>query len=269
MNAFILHFTFEYRNGLRNKSHMFMNYLFPLGFYFMMGAVMANTNPFFNDVAIPAMMVFTIITGTLLGLPTPLVEARETGILRSYKVNAVPPASVLFIPALTSALHLFVVSMIITATAPLLFDAPLPLNLPALFLCYILTYFACSGLGLLIGVISANTQVATMCSQFIYLPSMLVGGLMVPANILPTALQNLGRLLPATHAMNALRSLAMGYETTVSPWLSLGILLAGGIAACTLASALFSWDSKNTKRHNPLFALLALVPYAITVFLLP
>jgi len=45
MNAFINHFAFEFRTGIRNKQLLLMNYLFPLGFYLMMGVVMAEIIP--------------------------------------------------------------------------------------------------------------------------------------------------------------------------------------------------------------------------------
>jgi ABC-2 type transport system permease protein len=45
MTAFTSHFAFEFKTGLRNPTAMLMNYLFPLGFYAMMGLVMTQINP--------------------------------------------------------------------------------------------------------------------------------------------------------------------------------------------------------------------------------
>lgn len=87
MTAFIWNFTFELQNGMRNKSLLLMNYLFPLGFYFMVGSIMSGINPGFTDIMIPAMVVFAILSATILALPTPLVEAREAGILRITKLT--------------------------------------------------------------------------------------------------------------------------------------------------------------------------------------
>lgn len=270
MTAFVHNFAFELQNGLRNKSLLLMNYLFPLGFYFMVGSVMSSINPHFTEIMIPAMVIFTVLSGTILSLPTPLVEAREAGILRSYKINGVPSPSILAIPALTVGVHLFLVSAIITVTAPVVFNAPQPVNLPAFVLCYLVTLFACSGLGQLIGVISGNTQISVLWSQLVYLPSMLIGGLMIPSNILPTGLQKVSQLLPTTHAMQAFRALVMGYETAVSPWWTLLILMAGGITAFVIAGLLFSWDNRNLVRgRNPLLAVLALLPYILSVIFLP
>ena len=87
-----LHQSFRLRipAGIRNRTLLLMNYLLPLGFYLMMGFVMPEINPEFRAVLVPAMVVFAILAATLLGLPDPLVNAREAGIFRSYKINGVP-----------------------------------------------------------------------------------------------------------------------------------------------------------------------------------
>jgi len=264
MTAFLNHLSFEFRTGIRNRTLLLMNYLLPLGFYLMMGFVMAEINPPFREDIVPAMVVFAIMSATLLGLPEPLITARETGIFRSYKINGVPSLSILVIPALTTILHLTIVAAIITTTAPLLFDAPLPVN----WFSYVLTFFAmacaCAGISLLIGVISANARIQVLWSQLIYLPSMMIGGLMIPHSLLPDIAGKLAQLLPATQAMNAFRGLAMGKAADFSPWGSVISLFASGVLGVALAIYLFSWDRHNTKRRgHPLMALLVLLPYVI------
>jgi ABC-2 type transport system permease protein len=105
-------------------------------------------------------------------------------------------------------------------------------------------------------------------SQSIYLPSMILGGLMMPFSILPEALQRFSMMLPTTQSMNAFRGLALGLEADFNPLWSILILLAGGVLAFGLAIYLFNWDSKNkTRRGHPLMALLALLPYFASLFL--
>ena len=262
MTAFTNHFSLEFRTGIRNRTLLLMNYLFPLGFYLMMGFVMPVINPLFLETMIPAMVVFAILAASLLGLPDPLVTAREAGIFRSYKINAVPATSILSIPALTTGLHLAIVTVIITLSAPLLFDAPPPVNWLGYVLTFLVTTFALTGIGVLIGVISSSTRMTVLWSQLIFLPSMLLGGLMLPYSMLPAAVQKVAQLLPATQAMNALNGLAMGKVADFSPWGSIIILLTSGILAFGLANYLFSWDSHNsTRRGHPLLALLVLLPY--------
>ena len=268
MTVFINHFSFEFRTGIRNKQLLLMNYLFPLGFYLMMGFIMPAINPLFRPVIIPAMVVFAILAATMLGIPDPLVNARENGIFRSYKINGVPSFSILAIPALTTMLHLVIVAIIITASAPLLFEAPLPVNWLNYVVIFLAMALACTGIGVLIGVVSPSSRMTILWSQLVFVPSMLLGGLMVPYSMLPKAAGMLAQLLPATQAMNALNGLTMGGAADFSPWGSVIALAVSGVLAFGLASFLFSWDRRNTKRRgHPLLALLVLLPYVFVILL--
>lgn len=269
MSAFATHFNFEFKAGIRNKNLLLMNYLFPLGFYLMMGFIMPGINPFFKDTMIPAMITFAVMAATLLGLPDPLVNARETGVFRSYKINGIPAFNILFIAGLTTGLHLAIVALMIVISAPLLFDANLPTNSVNLAMTSFALSLACSGLGILIGVVSPSTRMTVLFSQIIFVPSMLLGGLMMPFSMLPETAQIVAQLLPATHAMNAFNGLTMGAAADFNPWASVMMLSTSGVLAFGLALYLFSWDSKNGKRRgHPALALLALVPYVVGILFL-
>jgi ABC-2 type transport system permease protein len=268
MKAFIQHFSFEFLTGIRNKNLLLLNYLFPLGFYLMMGFIMVDINPMFLDNVIPAMVIFGILSGTLLGIPDPLVNARENGIFRSYKINGVPSLSILLIPAITTIFHMVIVSSIITITAPLLFNAPQPINWANFILVFFATSVACTGLSVLIGIVSQSSRMTVLWSQLIFVPSMLLGGLMLPFSMLPETAQKVAQILPSTQAMNAINGLAMGGTADFSPWGSVFTLFAGGILAFGLAVYLFSWDSRNsTRKGHPLLGLLAFLPYLIQIIL--
>ncbi len=269
MNAFAQHLAFEFRTGLRNKDLLLLNYLFPLGFFLMMGVLMGGINPLFLETMIPAMVIFAILSGAILGLPNPLVDAREAGIFRSYRINGVPALSIVTIPALSSMFHAVIVSIIITALAPLLFVTPLPVDWLAYAVVVIVTAFACAGLGVLIGVISANSRVTILWSQLLYLPSMMLGGMMVPTSMLPQSLARLSALLPASHAMQAFIGLAYRQTTSWDGLWALAVLAAGGALAFVMAVVLFSWDSQNVTRRLPAAsAWLAMAPYVVAALLL-
>ncbi|MBA4376641.1 MAG: hypothetical protein C0401_10785 [Anaerolinea sp.] len=268
MKAFIHHFMFEFRSGVRNKQLLLMNYLFPLGFYLLMGFIMPSINPPFLETLVPALVVFSVLASTLLGIPDPLVNARENGIFRSFKINGVPSISVLSIPALTTTLHLALVTAVITITAPLFFKAPLPVNWINFVIVFLAITFSSACISVLIGVVSPSSRMTVLWSQIIFVPSMLLGGLMLPYNMLPEIAGKAARLLPASHAMNAFNSLAMGKAADFSPWGSVIVLILSGVLAFLLAIFLFSWDNRNAKRRgNTLLAILVLLPFVISIFL--
>jgi ABC-2 type transport system permease protein len=199
--------------------------------------------------------------GALLGMPSSLVTARDAGIFRTYKINGVPALSILLVPVLTSMLHSLLVTVVIALTAPVLFDGAAPANWPGFLLVFLASAFAFAGIGTLIGVVSSDARLTVLYSQLVFLPSMILGGLMLPASLLPPGLARLSLLLPTTYAMDAFSGLAMEAGGS-QPWLSLVILAAGGLLALGMSVLLFSWDSKNaTRRAHPALAVVAWVPY--------
>jgi len=268
MTAFTNHFAFEFKTGLRNSTLLLMNYLFPLGFYALMGLVMTQINPLFKDTIIPAMIVFATMASTLLGLPGPLVESREAGIFRSFKINGVSALSILAIPTITTIFHALIVSTIIALTARPFFSGINPSNWGMFALLVLLTVFTFGAIGALIGVISTGSRSTVLWSQIIFLPSMLLGGLMMPLDMLPESVRTFSSLLPSTHAMQAMLGLAYGQQTVIDPLVSALILLVSGLLAFGLAIYLFNWDTRNNaRRGHPMMALLVLVPYLVGIFL--
>ena len=266
MSAFTNHFLFEFKTGIRNPSAMLMLYMLPLGFYAAMGFIMVEINPAFKELLIPAMIVFAIMSSMILGFPTGLVEAREGGIYSSYKINSIPPISILVIPAISVGFHGLITSAIVAVTAVPLFDAAEPVNWLALFFITLLVVFTFSTLGMLIGVVSSSSRAVVLWSQLIYLPSILLGGMMIPLVLIPEAFQKFSGLLPSTYAMQAFLGYAFQQPTVIEPWVAIAVMVTSGILALALSIYLFNWDSRNdTRRGSPLMGLLILIPYLIAI----
>jgi ABC-2 type transport system permease protein len=144
------------------------------------------------------------------------------------------------------------------------FDGAAPVNWTGFFLVFLAAAFALAGIGALIGVVSTSSRMTVLLSQLVFLPSMILGGLMLPSSMLKGVLGKVALILPTTYTMDAFAGLAMGNSAGSHAWQSVGILLAGGLMAFGLALFLFSWDSKNsTRRGHPALALLAWLPYII------
>lgn len=262
MSALAIHLTFQFRSILRNPAQMFISYLFPLAFYAFMGLVMTEINPGFRDDLLPSMTIFAVLTGALLGLPGPLVDEREAGIYRAYRVNGVPAAAVLAMPALTLGFHALIAAALVAATAVPLFGAPLPASWVALALATVLGTAVFAALGTLIGVVSASSRATILLSQAVFLPSMLLGGLMVPVETLPSGAQVAALLLPTTWLAQLEQAVVYGREVLVDPALATAVLVASAVLTFAVAAYSFNWDSKNaTRRGHPALALLAILPF--------
>ena len=125
---------------------------------------------------------------------------------------------------------------------------------------------ATAGMSVVIGVVSANSRVVILWSQLVFIPSMLLGGIMIPYGELTPGVARASQLLPATQAMNAFSELAMGNVGGFNPWVSIAALLLSGAMGFGLALFLFSWDRHHTlRRGHPALGFLVMVPYVLTL----
>lgn len=268
MNAFLHHLTYDFRSGIRDRSQLFMNYLFPLVVFALMSSLMGAVNPTFKGQMLPAMTIFALLSAALLSLPGTLVNARESGVFRSFRINGVPASSLLAIPPLGGLVHMAVVAVVIAMLGPTVFGGAAPASIAGYVLAGLLAYASLASLGVLIGVASPDHRATMLLGQFIYLPSMLLSGLMMPASLLPPALAKVALLLPASHAMRVFLALGMHPDAGPFPWASVAALVTGTALCFALAAFLFQWDSRMSQPNKrAALAVLGLLPYAVVALL--
>lgn len=242
---------------------MLMNYLFPLAFFFAVGLFMTRINPLFTEIMVPGMILFAVMSSTLLSLPGTMVTNREAGIFRSFRVNGVPAGSLIIIPMIGCLFHTVLASGLITVASPLLYGGRLPVNWGWFVIVFFLVSLSLNSLGVLIGIVSRSSRAAILLAQAFYIPSVLLGGLMVPESMIPDSLKIVASLFPATHGIRAFSTFAFS-ETplTFNASIPLLVLFASFIINTALCFLLFQWDTKpaSTKRLIP--AVFALAPFA-------
>ncbi len=261
MRAFLHHLAFEFRSGLRDKGHLLMNYLFPLVFFGLMGGLMSGINPGFRQTLIPAMSLFALMCGNLLSLPTALVASRENGLFRAYRINGVPSWAALSVPPLANLIHMALVTAMIAILGHLFFAAPLPASWSWFCLSWLAVETSLAGFGVLIATLASSSRSVVLISQLVYIPSIVLGGLMMPASILPAGLARLSRALPATHGMEAF---AGGPDAGAS----LAILAAGALVSFGASLLVYEWEPRSGRPvGRKLLGLLALAPYALAMLI--
>lgn len=268
MRAFLHHFAYDFKTGIRDRSKLLMFYLFPLVFFVLVGGLMASVNPGFKKTMIPAMVIFAFMCAALLSLPSLLVNAREAGVFRSYRINGVPAVSILSIPVIGTGVHMVVITLIISLAGARLYGGASPVTPVGFVAAALLSYIVYAGIGSLIGVAAGNTTVSILVGQLVYIPSIMLGGLMVPSSLLPVTLQRISLLLPATHCMRVFLHLGMGGDPGATPVLSLCVLASSAVLSFALAAFAFEWDSRASQPSRKAFAaLLAITPYAVAALI--
>ena len=84
MKAFLYGIALQGRLDIRSKTLLITCYLVPLLFFVVMGGIFTSIMPGTEATLIPAMTVFGVTMGALIGLPPTLVEIYGTDIRKVY-----------------------------------------------------------------------------------------------------------------------------------------------------------------------------------------
>ena len=74
---------------------------------------------------------------------------------------------------------------------------------------------------------------------------MLIGGLMIPFEMLPEKLQPIARLLPSTHSMNLFGIYSWNRGASIASVTSLAVLFGAGLLCLILSVVFFRWDGSR------------------------
>ena len=113
---------------------------------------------------------------------------------------------------LSAFVHLIMTCIVILLLAPILFKASLPNQLPLFFLALAIYIFVSLSIGSILGLTVNNQAKLTMIAQLVFLPSIMLSGIMFPSNLLPDFLQAIGRLFPAFWGFRLMLDHGFGLE---------------------------------------------------------
>ncbi|MDE6873463.1 MAG: ABC transporter permease [Lachnospiraceae bacterium] len=198
MNSFLYGVALQWKLDLRSKSLLVTCYIVPLIFFLLMGGIFTSVMPEMGSTLIQSMIVMSVSMGALIGLPPSLIETYGSDIKKVYKANGVPIYSGLVTMFLSAFVHLMVTCIVIVLLAPILFEATLPTQLPFFFLALAIYITSSLGIGSVLGLTVKNQAKLTMVAQLVFLPSIMLSGIMFPIDLLPDFLEAIGRIFPAS-----------------------------------------------------------------------
>lgn len=198
MGAFLYGVSLQWKLDMRSKTLLITCYLVPLLFFAVMGGIFTSVMPEARDTLIQSMTVFGVTMGALIGLPPSLVEIYGSEIKKIYKANGVPLCLGLVLTNISAFIHLFVMSLILYAAAPIAFNAEIPKNPGLYFVCLAVFIAVSLSIASVIGLAVKDQAKTPMFSILIFLPSVVLSGIMFPAELLPGAFETAGKIFPAS-----------------------------------------------------------------------
>lgn len=200
MDKFVYGVFLQWKLDIRNKGIILTYYVVPLVFFGFMGGIFTSINPDAKMTLIQSMTIFAVTMGAFLGSPIPLVELYNSDIKKAYKVGGIPLGIAIINNLISGFFHLFAVSLIIFFIAPIVFNASVPDNLLLYFIVLAVFIFTCLLIGTVLGLFVKSMARLTMVSQFLFLPSIMLSGIMFPTEMLPKIFEYVGKIFPATWA---------------------------------------------------------------------
>ena len=228
MKAFFIQLGVQFRGDLRDKGILMVYYLVPLAFYLVMGSIMKALEMETGAPLTLSITVFAMSMSAYLGMPQSLVKAREQGVLEAYRAAGIPAWSMPIATIVISTLHILVVAVIILATAPLLFGAAMPEHMGRYTLTVLLCALCSEALGALLACLVKKQSTLTLAGQCLFLPTVMLSGIMFPAALLPKAMQLAGEALPAT------QTIKLYTGSSVWPLVVLAAVTLGAVAAAVV-----------------------------------
>lgn len=230
MEAFLYGILLQWKLDLRNKGILLTYYVVPLVFFGFMGGIFTSITPDTKSTLIQSMSIFGVTMGAILGSPIPISETYGSELKKSYQVGRVPLCIPIINNFISAFVHLFIMSTIIYFVAPAAFHAAVPKNSAMYFIMLAIFIVTSLSIGTVLGLTIKATSKLTMVSQFIFLPSLMLSGIMFPAKMLPKQLAAFGKIFPATWGFEIMKDNSMNFN------LLLPLLVI--IIICGCASAL-------------------------------
>jgi len=138
-----------------------------------------------------------------------IVRERELGTLEQLFVTPVGRLGLLLGKLLPYAVVGFVETLMVLAVMVYIFGVPIRGSLPLLLSLSLLFLFCGLGLGLLISTVATTQAEALQFSFVIMLPSVLLSGFMFPISEMPTLVQPITYVIPATYFIDILRGVVL------------------------------------------------------------
>lgn len=198
MNGFLYGVVLQWKLDIRSKSLLVTCYVVPLIFFLLMGGIFTSVMPEMGSTLIQSMIVLSVSMGAFIGLPPSLIETYGSDIKKVYKANGVPIYLGLVTMFLSAFVHLMITCVVIMVLAPILFGATLPTQLPFFFLSLAVYIVVSLSIGSVIGLAVKNQAKQTMIAQLVFLPSIMLSGIMFPGDFLPDFLETIGLIFPAS-----------------------------------------------------------------------
>ncbi len=190
----------------------------------------------YNVPAVAGAIIFLIC---LLLTSLAVVREREIGTLEQLMVTPLAAVELIAGKTIPFAIIGLVDVLIVTAAALFWFRVPFAGSFPLLLFASLLFIVSSLAIGLLISTVSKTQQEAFMTSFLVFMPTILLSGLMFPVSSMPALFQWLTLVNPMRHYLDIVRGIFLKGAGIAPLWPQYLTLAAFGAAVLVFAASRF------------------------------
>jgi ABC-2 type transport system permease protein len=239
-------YRFERRMFWRNRSAAFFNFLLPLIFLALFGAIVSGHQGEL-DVIVPGIAGMSVMSTTFTALAYNLTFLREQGVLKRIRGTPLPSGVYLGGLALNAVTNTAIQIAIVVVAGRLFFNLgwpPQPVALVVFVLAGVAA-FALLGVALSHAIPSFDSAPAVVNSVFV--PVILVSGVFFDVKHVPSFLRDIAQALPLEPLINGLTGGLVAHHGGIDKHLTaLAVIGVWAVFGVVLAVRGFSWDASRS-----------------------
>jgi ABC-2 type transport system permease protein len=229
----------------RNPTAAFFNFVFPLIFLGLFGAVFHGDQSQLN-VIVPGIAGMSIMSTTFIALATNLTFLREQGVLKRMRGTPLPESTYLggvFGNAVTNAV---IQIAIVVVARRFLFGLSWPKDWLELAVYTGLGVTCLAALGVAWSHVIPNFDSAPAYTNVVFLPVIFISGVFYDAENVPAFLRDIAQALPLVHIIDGLSGALVSGRGLGDNLSGLGVVALWTLAGLVLAIRGFSWESRRS-----------------------
>jgi ABC-2 type transport system permease protein len=238
-------FRLERRMFWRNPSAAFFNFLLPLLFLGLFGAIFSGSQADL-DVIVPGIAGMSIMSTTFSALAMNLTFLREQGVLKRMRGTPLPEGSYLlgvFGNAVTNAC---IQLTIVVLAGKVFFNIDWPKDWIELVV-YLGAGVTClAALGVAWSHVIPNFDAAPAYTNIVFLPVIFISGVFYDVDDAPQFLRDIAQVLPLTHIIDGLSGALVNGRSLADNWSGLVVIGLWTAFGVFFAIRGFRWESRRT-----------------------
>jgi ABC-2 type transport system permease protein len=238
-------YRFERHLFWRNPSAAFFNFLLPLIFLALFGAIVSG-NRHELRIIVPGIAGMSVMSTTFTALAYNLTFLREQGVLKRMRGTPLPSATYLGGLALNAVTNTAIQIAIVVLAGRLFFGLGWPPDAVELVVFVALGVLCFASLGVALSHAIPNFESAPAVVNAVFVPVILISGVFFDVKHVPSFLRDIAQALPLDHLIIGISGGLVAHHGALSSHLSdLLVLGTWTLVGVPLAVRGFSWEARR------------------------